>query len=671
MVHRTLTVIEKIRHYMDGRSRLAFIASLTALCAVATVYFHIFLRVEIVFTHIFYIPIVLAAIWFERRSFLVTALLGTVLIVTDIMASLSGFYEDIMRVSVMFFVNFITVLLAESLEESEEVIHETEEKYRTIVETARDAIITVDERGRVVLWNKGAEKIFGYPADEMKGKHINKIISEQNRDRHNFSNIVKRDISLIITDVEAIRRDGTRVPVDISVTGWHHMGENFVTAVIRDISERKKAEEALRESERKFRTVFNGVDDIITIVEVRNDGLPGNYIEVNRTAVEKLGYSRDELLNMSPVDLGPTEEELSGNMRTLLERKTASFDRTYISKDGRRIPVEVNSRLIEIGGRNVVVSVARDMTHRLENERKLRESEEKYRSLFDLSPDYIILLDLEGGVILDINSTLSERLGMPPDELRGTSIYDVEFISDDVKDEFRSKLGVMRDGGNIEPYEVALNDPLGREYTVRIYNKPIHVEGRDCALVVLHDISDLKRTQRMLEKSLEEKELLIKEIHHRVKNNLMIISSLLSLQSRKAKDEETLDLFRESENRARSMALIHERLYRSGDLKNIDMGEYIRTLASEVFRSYSADSRIRLNMDLDELKVDVETAIPVGLIVNELLTNAVKHAFPDGEGKVSVSIKKRNSHVLRLAMMGLGFHRILTGKAAHPLVCSL
>ncbi|MGB9869108.1 sensor histidine kinase [Methanothermobacter sp.] len=529
MVKGTHTFTEKIQSYRDLRTRLAIVASLTALCAAATVYFHIFLGVEIVFTHLFYIPIVLAALWFERKSLLVTALLGTVLIVTNIMASLSGFYEDLMRVSVMFFVNLITVLLAESLEESEELIHETEERYSTIVETARDAIITADERGRVVAWNHGAEKIFGYTADEMRGEHINKIISEQNRDMHNFLDM-DRDISLRITDVEALRKDGKRFPVDISVTGWHYMGENFVTAIIMDISEIKKAEEALK------------------------------------------------------------------------------------------------------------------------------ESEEKYRSLFDLSPDYIILLDLEGGVILDINSTLSERLGMASEELLGTSIYDLEFIADDVKDKFRSKLGIIKDGGNVEPYEVVLEDPLGRRYTVRIYNKLVHLEGRDCALVVLHDISDLKRAQRVLEKSLEEKELLLKEIHHRVKNNLMIISSLLSLQSRKAKDEETLDLFRESENRTRSMALIHERLYRSGDLKNIDMGEYIGTLASEVFRSYSADSRIRLNIDVDELKVDVETAIPVGLIVNELLTNAVKHAFPDGEGTVSVSVKRSNKHVLiEVSDDGVGF----------------
>jgi PAS domain S-box-containing protein len=612
--------------------------------------------VEIVFTHLFYIPIVLAAVWFGRRSFIVTAFLGMVLLVTHALASLGGFQDDVMRLSVMFFVNAITVILSESIGESEEALAESEEKYRTIVESARDAIITVDGNGSIVSWNSAAEKIFGYRAAEMMGRHIDTIITEENLEKHDFNRIIDREISIMVTDVEGVRKDGTRVPLEISVFSWNYMDEKFITAVIRDVTERKMAENALIESERKFRAVFDGVEDIITIVEIRENGLPGKYIEVNRAAVEKLGYSRDELLRMTPADMGVSREQSYDIIKNLLRSGKVTFNRTYISRDGRRIPVEVNSRLLELGEMKVAVSVARDITQRLENERKLRESEEKYRSLFNLSPEYILLLDPEDGRILDMNSTLAGTLGIPSEELRGRSIYELEFLSDDVKTEFRSKIEVIERDGTLEPYEMVLTDPSGREYTVRIYNKLIHAEGRECLLIVLNDISDLKRTQSMLEKSLAEKELLLKEIHHRVKNNLMIISSLLSLQSRQVKDRETMDLFRESENRTRSMALIHERLYRSEDLKNIDLAEYLGRLASEIFRSYSADSRIRLNLEIDELKVDVETAVPLGLIVNELLTNAVKHAFPDGEGTVTVSLSKRNGTVtLEVSDDGAGF----------------
>lgn len=656
MTYKSLPVAEKIQSYWNRRARLVIVTVLTILCAATTIYFHMILGVEIVFTHLFYIPMVFAAVWFRRRSFIVTAFLGTVLLVTHALASLGGFQDDVMRLSVMFFVNAITVILSESIGESEEALAESEEKYRTIVESARDAIITVDGNGSIVSWNSAAEKIFGYRAAEMMGRHIDTIITEENLEKHDFNRIIDREISIMVTDVEGVRKDGTRVPLEISVFSWNYMDEKFITAVIRDVTERKMAENALIESERKFRAVFDGVEDIITIVEIRENGLPGKYIEVNRAAVEKLGYSRDELLRMTPADMGVSREQSYDIIKNLLRNGSVTFNRTYISRDGRRIPVEVNSRLLELGEMKVAVSVARDITQRLENERRLRESEEKYRSLFDLSPEYILLLDPEDGRILDVNSTLAGTLGIPSEELRGRSIYELEFLSDDVKTEFRSKIEVIERDGTLEPYEMVLTDPYGREYTVRIYNKLIHAEGRECLLIVLNDISDLKRTQSMLEKSLAEKELLLKEIHHRVKNNLMIISSLLSLQSRQAKDRETMDLFRESENRTRSMVLIHERLYRSEDLKNIDLAEYLGRLASEIFRSYSADSRIRLKLEIDELKVDVETAVPLGLIVNELLTNAVKHAFPDGEGTVTVSLRKRNGTVtLEVSDDGAGF----------------
>ncbi|MDI6702246.1 sensor histidine kinase [Methanothermobacter wolfeii] len=136
----------------------------------------------------------------------------------------------------------------------------------------------------------------------------------------------------------------------------------------------------------------------------------------------------------------------------------------------------------------------------------------------------------------------------------------------------------------------------------------------------------------------------------------MIISSLLSMQSRQIKDEDTLEIFRESENRARSMALIHERLYRSEDLKNVDISEYIRTLGVEIFNSYNLDpSMIRLSFDMQEFRADIETAIPIGLIFTELMTNAIKHAFPDGRGDIKVSLKRSDGTVtLEVSDNGVG-----------------
>lgn len=169
---------------------------------------------------------------------------------------------------------------------------------------------------------------------------------------------------------------------------------------------------------------------------------------------------------------------------------------------------------------------------------------------------------------------------------------------------------------------------------------------------------ELTKKNIQLEQLNQQKEMLIKEVHHRVKNNLMIISSLLNLQSSYLKDEESKEIFKESQNRAKSMALIHERLYRSTDLKNIDFKEYITTLANDLYRTYVKDpSRIGLELNIQEVNIDINSAIPLGLILNELVTNSMKHAFPgDRGGKISISFgKEEDEFVLKVSDDGIGF----------------
>ncbi|MGB9980012.1 histidine kinase dimerization/phosphoacceptor domain -containing protein [Methanobacterium sp.] len=171
------------------------------------------------------------------------------------------------------------------------------------------------------------------------------------------------------------------------------------------------------------------------------------------------------------------------------------------------------------------------------------------------------------------------------------------------------------------------------------------------------EASKRKKAEEDLKASLKEKEILMKEIHHRAKNNLTIISSLLNLQSRHINDKEALGVFRESQNRARSMALIHEKLYRSDDLRKIDFGEYIRSLTVELFHSYRASQGIELNMDIANVDLDINTAVPLALIVNEIVTNSLKYAFPDKKtGNVSVHFAKNDGGLqLIVEDNGIGF----------------
>lgn len=171
------------------------------------------------------------------------------------------------------------------------------------------------------------------------------------------------------------------------------------------------------------------------------------------------------------------------------------------------------------------------------------------------------------------------------------------------------------------------------------------------------ETSERKKTERKLKDSLKEKELLMKEIHHRVKNNLTVISGLLRLQSHHIKDKETLDIFKESQNRAKSMALIHEKLYKSNELRKIDFKEYIKSLTTELFYSYNTSPEINLNLDIADVYMDVNISVPLALIINEIVSNSLKHAFPRGsKGNISVNFhKKAKEYELIIADDGIGF----------------
>ncbi len=171
------------------------------------------------------------------------------------------------------------------------------------------------------------------------------------------------------------------------------------------------------------------------------------------------------------------------------------------------------------------------------------------------------------------------------------------------------------------------------------------------------EIIDHNKTEDQLKKAVQEKEILLQEVHHRVKNNMQIISSLLGLQIMHLDDEEVIDLLRDSQNRIRSMAMIHEKLYMSNDLSHINMSEYIKKLVLILFDSYSTKkSQIMPILELDDIFMNIETGIPSGIIINELVSNSLKHAFPeDNKGTIFVGLKdKGNVYELTVSDDGVG-----------------
>ncbi|UTB32928.1 MAG: ATP-binding protein [Methanobacterium sp. ERen5] len=270
-----------------------------------------------------------------------------------------------------------------------------------------------------------------------------------------------------------------------------------------------------------------------------------------------------------------------------------------------------------------------------------------YKKLFNKMGSGALVIDSERGIV-DINRSAMEILKIKSN-FEGENVeetltqfkelYPLQKIPNESKKEIE-----------IETPEKIWLDTL----VTSLENKKQHIGW----LITFSNISVRKKAEESIQKSLEEKEMLLKEIHHRVKNNLMVISSLLSLQSRYIKDEVSKNIFKESQNRARSMALIHELLYQSTDLKRIDFGKFINTLTGELYRIYiSNQNLIKLNVDVKSVMVDINTAIPLGLIVNELVSNSMKHAFPDGRnGNIEIKFcSADDNYTLVVEDDGVGF----------------
>jgi two-component sensor histidine kinase len=198
----------------------------------------------------------------------------------------------------------------------------------------------------------------------------------------------------------------------------------------------------------------------------------------------------------------------------------------------------------------------------------------------------------------------------------------------------------------------------GSEFPIEIGLNPIETDEGPMVLSAIVDISDRKHKEQSIHAALKEKDVLLGEIHHRVKNNLQIVHSLLGLQSNNIGDETVLSMMRESQNRIRSMALIHQTLYESKDFARVDFRNFLDSLLPTLISSYGVGSeRVKLSVQSIDVQLPINAAIPCGLVVNELISNSLKHAFPeDREGEISVQLAHQSPEtvVLRVSDNGIG-----------------
>lgn len=297
-------------------------------------------------------------------------------------------------------------------------------------------------------------------------------------------------------------------------------------------------------------------------------------------------------------------------------------------------------------------------------EQALRKSVERFQQVVESSPNAIVMIRATGQIEM-VNSQAERVFGYTRDELLGKP---VEMLAParfrghhpELRRSFFNDLHSRPMGAGRDLYGLRKD---GTEFPVEIGLNPIETEGGTMVLSTIVDISDRRQKDESIRAALIEKDILLSEIHHRVKNNLQVISALLDLQSLRIEDKAAVGLLIDCQNRIRSMALIHQTLYESKDFARVDFRYFLDVLVPTLVSSYSADpGRINFSIDAPEISLPIKAAIPCGLVVNELVSNALKHAFSGGKrGKVKIVLTTEpNDHVvLSVSDNGVGIPKEL------------
>ncbi|MFA4861405.1 PAS domain S-box protein [Methanoregula sp.] len=547
---------------------------------------------------------------------------------------------------------------------TEDALRESEEQFRLLYENASEGIIIAEsETRKFVRANPAICSMLGYTEAELRSMTIADIHRREDLDYmlEKFRALVMGEITQA-DNLPFLCRDGTIRILNVASSRVTLHGKMYIIGLFSDVTERMRAEEALQKSRAQYRELVENISDVILTLD-----LNGTVTYISPVVQRLFGYTVTEVIGqhftrfVHPDDIPYATEgfrlRLTGvynanEFRVLTKDNRERYVRTSqtpVMKEG--VITGFNYTLSDVTERRMAEETLKDFNKKLQQgiEKKttiLRENELRHLRLFESSHDAIMTLEPPDWRFTSGNPA-TVAMFRTQDEAGFTSKAPWE-LSPEFQPDGRPSIEKAREmiekavveGSNF--FEWTHRRITGETFPATVLLTRFEWKGMEILQATVRDITEQKHAEEIIRASLDEKSLLLREIHHRVKNNLQIIISLVNLQMRQIDDERLKQVMAETQNRVRAMAFVHEKLYQSEDIAHIDIASYTRFLVTHLFSFYGVDSRqVVLNMDIGKIMSSINTAIPLGLIINELASNALKHAFPEGRtGTLSITIRQ-------------------------------
>jgi PAS domain S-box-containing protein len=545
------------------------------------------------------------------------------------------------------------------LKEINQTLKEREEQLRLFIENAPASIAMFDNEMKYISASNRWIADYNLKDKKLVGKSHYVVFPEITEELKQVHKRVLAGSTEQASQDKFVRIDGTVQWLKWEAIPWYSPSGSIGGIIIftEDITDLKLASDALEDSQEKYKYVIETAEEGIILLDKN-----GTIIEANPKSQELFGDIHEQLIgkNLEYInkELKISSDNFKQAFKAVLNEKSISNEWEYFNKKGEKKFIRINLSLMKKQSEiERIAVVVEDITDLKMRERSLKENEQFLDNIIDNIPDMIFVKTADELRFERVNQATENIWGYDRDEIIGKTDYDL-FPQDKANSYTKDDLEVLKKSEFSDIPEEIIDTKYDGERILHTKKIPLLDEkGRSKYLLgISEDITQRKLDEIQLKKSLDEKEALLKEVYHRVKNNMQIISSLLNLQIANVQGEESKDILKDSQSRIKSMAMIHEKLYMSKDLSHINFKEYVEHLVTDIFYTYGIKvGSINPILRIENIELNMETAIPLGLIINEIVINSLKFAFPQGKGSIKIIFKSFNSTLsLTVADDGIG-----------------